>query len=320
MNGVASSPYMNAVAGVSGGRTSALMALRYVPKETILCFQNTGCEHSKTYDFLKQLEDDLGRPLIRLEWRSPPRGEAPRFGSFEVVSHDCLARRGQPFRDFLTCLATFRKKQKNKPPVAPWARQRICTAYLKIKTQRAYALSLGWEDWTSFVGLRYDEPERIALMKKRCDERDVDERAPLHEEKITKTDVLRYWASKKYDLDIPEHLGNCVGCFLKDEADLARALVDGEGNADWWIAIEEDFAPMRRGRASYRQVHDEAPARLRIAKALREGRNPKQELPERRHLAILKQEERRAREGVLSFSCSCESASQFTDDFLLESL
>lgn len=85
------------IAGVSGGRTSALMALEYLPKDTVLCFQNTGREHQKTLDFLARLEDDLQRPIVRLEWRAPAQGEPPSKATFEVVSHAQLARRGEPF-------------------------------------------------------------------------------------------------------------------------------------------------------------------------------------------------------------------------------
>lgn len=120
---------MNSIAGISGGRTSALMALDYVPKDCILCFQNTGKEHSKTYEFLRRLEDDAQRPIVRLEWRAPTRGERPKFATFEVVEHNRLSRKGEPFTDLLECLKTYRKKVKNKPPLAPWARQRICTLH-----------------------------------------------------------------------------------------------------------------------------------------------------------------------------------------------
>lgn len=305
------------IAGISGGRTSALMALEHVPAGTVLCFQNTGREHSKTLDFLRRLEDDLRRPIVRLEWRAPPRGDPPKNSRFEVVPHEQLSRKGEPFRDLLECVAAFRKKHKGLGPVAPWARSRICTAYLKVRTQRDYCRALGWTDWTTFVGLRADEPDRVAKMRGRNEERDGDERAPLFDAGIVKADVLRYWERKPYDLNIPEHLGNCTGCFLKDEADLATALLDVEGDPQWWIDIERDFAPMRRGRSSYAQVFEEAGERLRIRDALAAGREPTSALPLKRHLTVLRQEQRRLSEGAAGFSCSCEGAEKMDDADLL---
>jgi 3'-phosphoadenosine 5'-phosphosulfate sulfotransferase (PAPS reductase)/FAD synthetase len=306
------------IAGISGGRTSALMALRYLPPETVMTFQNTGKEHPETLEFLRRVEDDLGRPIVRLEFRAPPRGEKPSNATFEAVTHERLSRKGEPFIDYLLCAKSYRAKEKGKGPIAPWARQRVCTAYLKIKTQRKYIESLGWEDPTIFVGLRADEQDRIALMRERNEKRDAGERAPLNEAGITKGDVLRFWATKPYDLGIPEHLGNCTGCFLKNESDLATALLDPNTDAQWWVGIERDYAPMRRNRSSYAQVLAEAPERMRIRAALATGGVPWSALPIRRHELVLKQERERMAAGSRSFSCHCEGAEKMDDQLLLD--
>lgn len=303
------------IAGLSGGRTSALMMLRYTPDGALPCFQNTGKEHWKTLAFIARVEEDLGRPVIRLEWRAPSRGLPPSKATFEVVTHDKLSRKGEPFRDLLSSIAAYRLTVKGLGPIAPWARSRICTAYMKIRTQQAYVRSLGWTDSTVYVGLRADEPERVAKMRARNAERDTDERAPLSDAGVTKADVIRWWSKKPYDLDLPEHLGNCTGCFLKDEADLATALLDPETDAQWWLDIESEYAPMRRGRTSYADVLAEAPARMMIRSALREGVKPFSSLPPRRHALIVKQEKSRA---GYSFSCHCEGAEKVDDQMLLD--
>lgn len=297
---------MNAIAGISGGRTSARMAYM-LDESVVLCFQNTGKEHSKTYEFIERLEQDLGRPIVRLEFRAPERGEAPGKSTVEVVEHRHLSRRGEPFMDMLECVRTFRAKHKDAGPIAPWARQRICTAYLKVKTQRRYAVSIGFgspREYTEYVGLRADEPARVAKMRGRNDARDTDERAPLAEAGIVKDDVLRFWAAKPFDLEIPEHLGNCTGCFLKDERDLASALLEDETDARWWIDIEENYAPMRRGRPSYAQVLSEAPERMAIRAAMARGEAFETSLPKRRVRLIVAQE----LAARTPFSCECDAA------------
>jgi hypothetical protein len=310
-----------AVAGISGGRTSAFMA-HLLPHDVVLCFQNTGREHEKTLEFLCRLEDDLARPIVRVEWRAPPRGDPPKNATIEIVTHAELSRKGEPFTDLLLCAKSFREKVKGKPPIAPWARSRICTSYLKIRAQEMLCHSFGWADWTQYVGLRADEPDRVARMRQRNNDRDKDERAPLFDLGIEKPAVLSYWSGKPFDLEIPEHLGNCTGCFLKDEADLATALIEPGTDPEWWIGIEDKFAPMRRGgRPSYAQVYAETPTRLVIRAALLRGEPvPPTQLPPKRHKLIVKQEQERLANGRQGFSCSCEGAERITDDDLLNAI
>lgn len=307
------------IAGISGGRTSALMAKRYLAPDVVMTFQNTGFEHPKTITFLERLEQDLGRPIIALEYRAPPRGRPPRESTFEVMSWRLLSMNGGPFLDYLECARTFRETDEGKhlPPIAPSNIKggRYCTAHLKIKTRRRYAASIGLgteRDYTDFCGLRADEPERVARMKARNDARDTDERAPLFDAGITKADVLAFWSKQPYDLGIGEHLGNCVGCFMKDERDLATALTQdetGRRHAPVLVDIERRYAPMRRQRSSYEQVIAEAPDRMKIRAAIAAGRptDPlwmRTNLSARRQQLIAKQEQRAA----AVFSCACDDA------------
>ena len=109
---------------------------------------------------------------------------------------------------------------------------------------------------------------------------------------------------------MPEHLGNCEDCFLKDEADLATAMTDPSRStsAEDWIWVEATYGPMRRGRTSYTQVLAEAPARMEIRAALAEGRAYTVDLPTRRIKLIVAQEIDRARHGSTPFSCECDAA------------
>jgi hypothetical protein len=303
----ADAPSAPLIAGISGGRTSALMAFM-IPPEAVLTFQNTGREHEKTLEFLRRLEDDLKRPIIRLEWRPPPRrGDPPRMSSLAVVSHSELSRKGEPFTELLESLKAYRAT-KGEPPIAPWAARRLCTAYLKMKVQHRYAQSLGWEAYTCYVGIRADEPDRV---RSKQESAYVDVRYPLFEAGVTKGDVLAFWGSKTYDLEIPEHLGNCTACFMKDERDLATALLEPSTDAAWWVGIEDRFAPMRRGgRPSYAQVLAEAPARMSIRHDLAMGLEPSAPpaLSQHRFKLIVRQEKKPKAEA---WSCSCESAMAF---------
>jgi hypothetical protein len=114
-------------------------------------------------------------------------------------------------------------------------------------------------------------------------------------------------------------MGNCTGCFLKDEKDLATALLQEETDAPWWIGIEHDYAPMRRGRSSYAQVLEEAPSRMVLRAELAEGRELDVEaaaarlgLDKRRVKLIIAQE----RVPAQPFSCECDAAkAEDVDDY-----
>jgi 3'-phosphoadenosine 5'-phosphosulfate sulfotransferase (PAPS reductase)/FAD synthetase len=308
------------IAGVSGGRTSAEMACRLRGRGIVFSFQNTSREAVKTYEFIERLEQYLEEPIVRLEFRAPPRGEPPINATFEVVEHRHLQRRGEVFRDMLEMVRTFRATGAGRGgtgPIAPWARSRICTAYMKARTQRKYCASLGWggpTEYTEYIGLRADEPARVAKMRGRNADRDTDERAPLAEWGVTKEDVLAAWRARPFDLEVEEHMGNCTGCFLKDEADLATALLQPETDAEGWIAIEENYAPMRRGRPSYRQVLAEAPERMKIRAALASGgplalgQANLANLPPRRLKLVIAQEVERRDNGPKRIACECDAA------------
>ena len=78
-------------AGISGGRTSGLMAALLDPRVN-LCFENTGEEDERTLEFVVRLADALQREIVWLEWRPPKRKDAPpkEFG-FEIVNFKRLA-------------------------------------------------------------------------------------------------------------------------------------------------------------------------------------------------------------------------------------
>jgi hypothetical protein len=303
------------VAGISGGRTSAAMGALLSP-ETILSFQNTGKEDDATYDFIGRLEDAYEREIVRLEWRPPVTfADPPKMFRFERVSHRALDRSGDVFRGMLQAVADYRRVHKGLGPVAPWARQRLCTAYLKHRVQAAYMRELGHESYEQFVGLRFDEPDRVHdLYGTQRAERYF--RTPLHDAEITKPDVLRFWSRQTFDLELEEPHGNCTGCFLKDEADKSRLMFERDSDFEFWKGIQEDFPGFGgRGRPSYEQLRNEAPLRFEIERALRAGEVPENDgsIESRRFLFVVKQEERRIAEGARSISCACERTIALTD-------
>lgn len=226
------SPYLlppgNVQIAFSGGRTSAYMLHKILeangdlPERVMVSFQNTGREMTETLDFVQECGERWGVRIVWLEYRA----EKPRF---EVVSHNSASRNGEPFE------ALIRKRKFLPNQVA-----RFCTAEMKVHASTRYARSLGWDRWVKAVGIRADEGRRIPENRPR-------ERFtlwhPLFAAGVTKRHVQTFWNSQPFDLRLPNvggncWLGNCDGCFLKSEANLAALARDYPERHQWWEDME----------------------------------------------------------------------------------
>lgn len=214
----------------SGGRTSAYMLHEIAeanggidPDRVAVVFANTGREMPETLDFVAEVGDRWKIPIVWVEYVV----DAPLF---EVVGHNSAARDGEPFE------ALIRKKR-----YLPNQQTRFCTADLKVKPAKRYLVSLGWKNWQAALGIRADEPSRVHREKQK-------ERwqrwYPLADAGVSKRDVQAFWNAQPFDLRLPNikgncPLGNCDGCFLKSEANIAMLARDYPERAEWWQRMEE---------------------------------------------------------------------------------
>ena len=305
------------LAGISGGATSGVMAA-LLSAATVMSFQNTGKEHHKTYDFLEALADAIGREIVWLEYRPPAvLGGAPATSRFAVVTPETADRSGGPFEMMMVAINQYRASI-GKGPIAPWWRSRICTTYMKTRLARRFVESLGWREHDELVGLRADEPERVSKLRVGVPKR-VGRFAPLSDAGFTVADIAQFWREQPFQLGLAPYLGNCTGCFLKDQADLSRAL-DEVGDVEYWASMQERYPGFGgQNHAGYRQLAAEASARRDIETSLIAGRAPSNDNgmePRRFHLVVI-QERKRLAGQVAAFSCSCEGSdalSQMDDD------
>lgn len=299
------------IAGISGGETSGLMGA-LCDRSVVLCYQNTGKEAGRTLEFLGELADALEREVTWLEFRPPRRmGDQPCKSRFDVVTFTSADRSGAPFEMLMATLNAFRHAN-GKGPIAPWWRSRICTTYMKTRTARNWVNGQGWTAWNELVGLRADEQSRVARLRVGVPKR-IGRYAPLSDAGITKADVREFWDRQPFKLGLDPLMGNCTGCFLKDQADLSRALKRA-GDVDWWAGMEDKY-PGWGGRnfAGYRRLRSEADARERIEAGLRAGACPANDSdipdPKRFKLVVI-QERKRLAGQVLPFACGCEGSDQ----------
>ena len=241
----------------SGGRSSGFMLYNILeaydgklPDEIKVLFCNTGLEHHATYDFVHKIEQEWCE-VIWLEHCL----DNEKNHSFRVVDYESSNRTGKPFDQVI-----------DKRGFLPRAMMRFCTGELKIKTQKKYYKSLGWHEkefFTHCVGLRADEPRRVAKIKHNKDSLKMEEMiCPMSDAGHIEEDVLNFWKNYSFDLNLPldsNIFGNCVGCFLKSYGKLEAIAREEPEWMDWWISQEERMEqPFRIDRPDYKTIKRDA--------------------------------------------------------------
>lgn len=214
-----------AVISFSGGRTSAYMLRRILDEglrpDVHVIFADTGKERDETYDFVRACAT---RWNITIHW-------VERHGRF-------------------TQLITDRKFLPN--PVT-----RFCTQELKIRPMRDWMLARGYEHWTNVVGIRADEPRRVAKMRYAAEKRSErwDIALPLADAGVTLGEVEAFWRAQPFDLQLRPHEGNCDLCFLKGYDKIRNIVRDRPDLAEWWAQQEDRIgSTFRADRPSYRAM------------------------------------------------------------------
>jgi len=192
----------------SGGRTSGYMchwllenkADKYDLK---FVFANTGQEHEKTLEFVDKCDKHFGLNLVWVEAVvNPEHGKGIRH---KIVDYETAARDGEPFEAFIA---------KHGIPNAAYNQ---CSERIKSYPMESYRRSLGFKsNHQTAVGIRSDEIDRASPTAKKNGLI-----YPLITmTQVTKADVFHWWAEQPFDLEIPEHHGNCLWCWKKSDRKL----------------------------------------------------------------------------------------------------
>lgn len=214
-----------ALISFSGGRTSAYMLRRILDAglqpDIHIVFADTGKEREETYEFVRECEKEWA---VKVNWVHRP-------GYFDQMIEDKKA--------------------------LPNTVQRFCTQELKLKPIWAFARSLGWEHWECAVGIRADEPRRIAKIRgRKPDDKGQETVLPLADAGVTLAEVTAYWQAQPFDLQLQPWEGNCDLCFLKAQGKRLRIMQDRPDLAAWWIEKEEQTQRFFRAppRPNYSQL------------------------------------------------------------------
>ncbi len=225
----------------SGGRTSALMTKllleKYPDREILITFANTGVEHEDTLRFVNDCDKYLFNNKVN--WIEAVVNQKHGKGvSFKVTNYNDASRKGEPYRAAVEKYGLFNVIVKS------------CTSRLKVEPMEKFLKTMGYFrgkklNYDTAIGIRADEIDRIST--KRDEFRLI---YPLVKWGITKEMVLAECAKWDFDLKIPEHFGNCVGCFKKTIRKLATVSIEDPKQFDFWRSIEEEYKSHKATTAS----------------------------------------------------------------------
>lgn len=218
----------------SGGKTSAYMTKMLLDyfrqhepwREIVVTFANTGQEHEKTLEFVDRCDREFGFGVVWLEAVVDPRpGKGIRH---KVVTFETASRKGEPFEAYIAKHGIPNRMYKQ------------CNSRLKLEPMESYRRSLGWKKGTysTAVGIRSDEADRISplsIVK-------FDVFYPLVRADVTKADVREWCASLPFQLEIPEHYGNCVTCWKKSNRKLLTIAKEIPEAFDFFARMEREHA------------------------------------------------------------------------------
>jgi 3'-phosphoadenosine 5'-phosphosulfate sulfotransferase (PAPS reductase)/FAD synthetase len=243
----------------SGGRTSAYMLWRVLqsngglPDEAVVCFANTGKEEEATLRFVQRCSDEWKVPITWVEYRWAEETK----DRFAVVDFETASRNGEPFE------SVIRARNYLPNPVS-----RFCTVEMKVRAMHRYLKSIGWTEWDSMLGIRADEPRRLAKIGNQDYGKHEEKIAPLGQVGVTKEMVGEFWRNQSFDLELPNMNGvtmhcNCDLCFLKGSSQIQSLIEEKPERAVWWakmealalaLASKPDGARFRKDRPSYAQM------------------------------------------------------------------
>lgn len=211
--------------------------------EIVIVFANTGWEHEKSLIFANECDKRWGGKVV---WVEAVVNKGRVACTHKIVNFETASREQEPFIEVI------------KKYGIPNAGYPHCTRELKENAIESYLRSIGWAkgSYLTCIGIRGDEPKR--LKRGLCKSNGQIKVYPLADWfYATKKDIESYWAYQDIDLQIPDHLGNCVGCYRKSIKKLEQVFVEEPDAYDFAISAEADFGHVGTNRI--KGVHVDGP-------------------------------------------------------------
>lgn len=214
----------------SGGKTSAYMTWLLLQNndfsEKVVVFANTGKEKEETLEFVDKCDKVLGFNVV---WVEAVVHHGIRKGTtHKVVTFETASMIGSPFEAVI---------QKYGIPNTAFPH---CTRELKQNPIKSYAKNqLGWGSYTTAIGIRADEIDRINP----DNIRNKKYWYPLADMGITQNNVNDFWKNNDFGftLNLKAYEGNCDFCWKKTAAKLKKIASENPGVTKWWAEMEKKY-------------------------------------------------------------------------------
>lgn len=221
----------------SGGRTSAYMTWWLLNEwkdrddyEIVVVFANTGKEAEGTLFFVDECAQEWGIDIVWVEAKRKddngiPFSEKGWAVKHKIVSYETASRKGEPFEEMISLLGI---PSTNSP---------FCSEQLKKNVIKNYISSLGWGDYYTAIGIRWDEQVRI---NKNWRKNKIIYPF-IHLTKVSKLMVKWFWDTQPFNLSIHPDDGNCDNCWKKDFPRLVRNMQRDPKSFEWWENMSNKY-------------------------------------------------------------------------------
>lgn len=214
----------------SGGETSAYMAQwfwknKHDEFDMVFVFANTGQENEETLQFIDKCSNHFGFPVIWIE--AKVYHNERKSNGFKVVDFKTADRTGKVFEQII-------KKHGIPNLNAPH-----CTRELKQIPIKAYAKSIGWDDYFTAIGIREDEADRISPKAK-----ENKLLYPLISQSfrpMTKSKINFWWNQQPFRLDLKGYQGNCKWCWKKNIHKLYKIASENPEHFNFPVKMEQKY-------------------------------------------------------------------------------
>lgn len=222
----------------SGGETSAYMAQwlwnhKRNEHEMVFVFANTGEENEETLDFIEKCSNHFGFSVVWVE-AVFTYGDGTKH---KVVDYKTATRSKKLFEEMTKDFGISNQAYPH------------CNRELKLAPIQSYIRSIGWKDYETAIGIRYDESDRMA--KSRKENKLIYPLITMIP--MTKPKINFWWSQQPFRLNLKEWQGNCKTCWKKSDKKLFKIAQENPEHFKSFAQIEDrykDYIPPHRNRAA----------------------------------------------------------------------
>lgn len=222
----------NLLISFSGGETSGFM-LNYLVNEweerdnynMAIVFANTGEENEETLQFVEDCSKLFNVEIVWVE--AVINKERGKGTTHKIVDFKTASRKGEPFEAVIS-------KYGIPNQMFPH-----CNREMKLKPIHSYIKkALGWKDYYTAIGIRYDEIDRMV-----ADRKTYNIIYPLIESKrMTKAKINYWWDKQPFRLNLKGYQGNCKTCWKKSFRNLYQIHKETPDNFNFFKQMEDKYS------------------------------------------------------------------------------